>query len=136
MPEMDIFAEVKRLNLPLGQYVVFGSGPLMAHGIRDTTDVDLFVTPSLYQTLKADGWAEKELTGPNGGLYLVSGIYEAYDTWPCGDYDPTPEAIIAAADLIQGVPFTPLAEVLKWKRAFGRPKDAADVELIEHHLRA
>jgi hypothetical protein len=131
---MDIFAEVKRLNLPLGQYVVFGGGPLMAHGIRDTADVDLFVTPELYQVLKADGWEEKELGGPHGGLYLVSGIYEADDTWHYGDYDPTPETIIAAANMIQGVPFAPLAEVLKWKRAFGRPKDVADVELIERHI--
>lgn len=56
---------------------------------------------------KADGWEEKELGGPHGGLYLVSGIYEADDTWHYGDYDPTPEAIIATADTIQGVPFAP-----------------------------
>lgn len=133
---MDIFAEVKRLNLPIGQYVVFGGGPLMAHGIRDTADVDLFVTPTLYQTLKADGWEETELHGPNGGLYLVRGIYEADDTWHYGDYAPTPEEIIAVADMIQEVPFAPLGEVLKWKRAFGRPKDVADVGLIERDLTA
>lgn len=115
---MDIFAEVKRLNLPLGQYVVFGGGPLMAHGIRDTSDVDLFVTPSLYRVLKADGWKETELKGPHGGLYLVNGIYEADDTWHYHDYDPAPEAIIEAADVIEGVPFPPLVDVLKWKRAF------------------
>lgn len=131
---MDIFAEVKRLNLPIGQYVVFGSGPLMAHGIRDTTDVDLFVTPTLYQTLKADGWDEKELNNPPGGVCLFRGTYEADDTWHYGDYDPTPEEIIGIADMIQGVPFAPLVEVLKWKQAFGRPKDVADVGLIEQYL--
>lgn len=119
---MDIFAEVKRLNLPLDQYVVVGAGPLAAHGIRDTADVDLFVTPALYQALKADGWSEKELNNPPGGVCLFQGIYEANDTWHYGDYNPTPEAVIALADMIHGVPFAPLNEVLKWKRAFGRPR--------------
>lgn len=120
--------------MPLGQYVVFGSGPLAAHGIRETTDVDLFTTTSLYQQLKAEGWEEKELGGPHGGLHLVSGIYEADDTWHYGAYDPTPEALIAGAAVIDGVPFAPLLEVLKWKQAFGRPKDIADVRLIEQYM--
>jgi hypothetical protein len=132
---VDIFAEVNALGLPLGQYVVFGAGPLAAHGIRETNDVDLFVTPMLYQLLKADGWEEKELNNPPGGVCLFRGIYEADDTWRYGDYDPTPEAVISMADVMQGVPFAPLIEVSKWKRAFGRPKDAADVGLIERHLR-
>lgn len=131
---MDIFTEVKHLDLPLGQYVVFGGGPLMAHGIRDTSDVDLFVMPTLYQVLKADGWEETELPGPHGGLYLVNGIYEADDTWHYHEYDPTPEHVISIADVIQGIPFAPLTEVLKWKQAWGRPKDLADIPLIEQHL--
>jgi hypothetical protein len=131
---VDIFAEVKHVSLPLGQYVVFGSGPLMAHGIRDSADVDLFVTPTLYQTLKADGWEEKELNNPPGGVCLFRGIYEADDTWHYGVYDPTPEQVISVAEVIHEVPFAPLTEVLRWKRAFGRPKDVADVELIERHL--
>jgi hypothetical protein len=131
---VDIFAQVKALKLPDWQYVVFGAGPLAAHGIRETNDVDLFVTAVLYQRLKAAGWSEK--TTSTGGLYLNSGIYEADDTWECGEYNPTIEELIEAAEVIQGVPFAPLDEVLKWKRAFGRPKDLSDVRLIEEHLRA
>jgi hypothetical protein len=133
---VDIFAEVKHLNLPMGQFVVFGGGPLAAHGIRETADVDLFTTTALYATLKADGWQEKPKPVEAGGFYLVKGIYEADDTWHYGDYDPTPEQMIAVADLIHGVPFAPLVEVLKWKRAFGRPKDVADVGLIEAYMLA
>lgn len=133
---MDIFAEVKRLNLPLGQFVVFGSGPLAARGIRATSDVDLFTTSALYASLKAGGWQEKVKPVDAGGLYLAHGIYEADDTWHYGDYDPTPEELIAKADVIQGVPFAPLVEVLKWKRAFGRPKDIADVGLIQAYMQA
>ena len=130
---MNIFQKVKELNLPPGQYVVFGSGPLAAHSIRPTRDVDLFVTTALYQQLKNEGWEEKgwPLTG---GKYLSKDdLYEVDDTWHYGDYNPAPEAIIAVADIMDGVPFAPLAEVLKWKKAFGRPKDLKDIILIEQY---
>lgn len=120
--------------MPFGQYVVFGSGPLAAHGIRLTSDVDLFVTTTLYETLKAEGWDEKELNTPAGGLYLSRGIYEAVDTWDYGTYNPAPEVLIATADVIGGVPFAPLTDVLRWKAASGRPKDVADIALIQNHL--
>jgi hypothetical protein len=131
---VDIFAQVKALKLPNGQSVVFGAGPLAAHGIRPTNDVDLFVTTALYQHLLAAGWSEQ--TTSTGGLYLADGIYEADDTWDYGAYNPTIEELIDMAEVIGGVPFAPLGEVLKWKRAFGRPKDVVDVRLIEEHLRA
>ncbi len=130
---MDIFQKVKELHLPLGQYVVFGSGPLAAHGIRPTRDVDLFVTPELYQKLKMEGWEEKEWDLMEG-KYLSKGLYEVDDTWHYGTYNPTPEEIISVADIIHGIPFAPITEVLKWKKAFRRPKDLEDVKLIEEYI--
>jgi hypothetical protein len=129
---MDIIQKVKELNLPLGQYVVFGSGPLAVHGIRPTRDADLLVTTGLYQRLKGEGWPEKELD--DGSRCLARDIYEIDDSWHHGDYHPSPEEIIAKAEMVEGVPFAPLEEVLKWKLAFGRPKDQADVELIKAYL--
>jgi hypothetical protein len=131
---MDIFQNVEALHLPPNQYVVFGSGPLEAYGIRPTRDVDLFVTSVLYQELKVAGWEEKTWDLMPGKYLAKDGLYEADDTWHYGDYDPTPEEIIAVADIIRGVPFAPIIEVLKWKRAFGRPKDLADIALIEQYL--
>lgn len=66
---MDIFRKVKDLNLPYGQYVIFGSGPLEAHGIRKTRDVDLLITTKLYKELKTRGWQEKAWS--EGTCYLV-----------------------------------------------------------------
>lgn len=126
---MDIVAKVKELDLPYGQYVVFGSGPLAVHGIRETRDVDLFVTTELYSQLKDQGWEEKEWE--LGGTYLSKDIYEVDDSWSYGNYNPKPEEIIAIAEIHKGVPFAPLTEVLKWKQAFGRPKDLEDIELIQ-----
>lgn len=126
---MTIFKKVKNLELPIGQYVVFGSGPLEAYGIRQANDIELFVTKELYIKLKASGWEEKEW--PNeGGHYLQKDDFEADDTWHYGDYNPTPEELIAKAQIINGVPFAPLEEVRDWKLAFGRTKDIEDVKMI------
>lgn len=126
---MDIVTKVKELNLPHGQYVVFGSGPLAVHGIRETRDVDLLVTDEFYNRLKEQGWEEREWD--SGGTYLSKDIYEVDNSWTYGDYDPKPEEIIAIAEMHEGVSFAPLTEVLKWKQAFGRPKDLEDIELIQ-----
>jgi hypothetical protein len=131
---VDIFQNVEALRLPPDQYVVFGSGPLEAHGIRRTRDVDLFVTPPLYQELKTAGWEEQARNHMPGNCLSKDGLYEADYTWHYGDYNPTPEEIIAAADIIRGIPFAPIIEVLKWKRAYGRPKDLADIALIGQYL--
>jgi hypothetical protein len=55
----DIVSRVKELNLPLGEYCVFGSGVLEIYGIRKAKDVDLLVTENLYNKLKKEGWKRK-----------------------------------------------------------------------------
>jgi len=129
---MTIFEIVKELDLPLGQYVVFGSGPLAAHGIRESGDVDLFVTKSLYEKLKQGDWEEKQMQ--DGSLSLTKDSLEVFTTWRFGSYDPTPEEIIEKAEIINDVAFVPLSEVRKWKAVFGRPKDLDDVALIDGYL--
>ena len=48
----DIVSAVKNLHLPTGKYCVVGGGALAARGLRIYNDVDLIVTPDLYQELK------------------------------------------------------------------------------------
>lgn len=129
---MNIIQKVKDLELPIGEYVVFGSGPLAIHGIRPTRDVDILVTTKLYNQLKELGWEEKNWD--SGGLYLSKDIYEIDDSWNYGVYNPNPEEIILKAEVRDGVPFAPLEEVLKWKQAFGRPKDLEDIKLIREYM--
>ena len=42
---------------------------------------------------------------------------------------------IERAEIINGLPFMPLQELLDIKRIVGRGKDLADVELIESYLK-
>lgn len=105
----------------------------MVHGIRESRDIDLLVTSELYAELRADdAWEIKHW--PDGAEYLANGDYEADDIWHYNDYKPKTEYIISIAEMINDVPFAPLTEVLRWKIAFGRQKDLADVKLIEEYL--
>lgn len=132
---MNIFEEVKKLNLPLGSYVVFGSGPMVVHGLREPKDIDLLVTPEIYDKLKTEGWEEKEMR--SGSSVLSNGVYEVYKDWNflfMSNYNPDPQEVIKNAEIVNGVPFAQLEEVKRWKQVFGREKDLADIKLIDEFL--
>ena len=132
---MDIYKEIDQLDLPTGEYVVLGSGILGALGIRAIADVDLLVTPRLFGQLRDRGWVYSTLDyGGQLREKLTFGEAEAFQDFWYGDQNPDPAQLIANAELIKGVPFLPLAALLKIKHVLGRPKDQSDITLIEDYL--
>ena len=132
MTKSEIISQVKTLNLPQGSYVVFGSCPLAAAGLREANDIDLLVSDDLLKTLEEAGW---QLTdkGQNDKP-LTHGVFEAHNHWNFSSYNPTLEQLLATADIFDGVPFASLEQVRQWKTASGRPKDLADIKLIDSYL--
>jgi hypothetical protein len=128
---MDIIKEVSKLNLPLGKYAIFGSGPMAVHEIREAHDIDLIITTDLYKKLAQSGWKE---SGDNNHRYLVMGDFEAHSSWKSGSYRPNVQKIINDAEIIEGVALVRLAEVAKWKTARGMEKDLQDIQLIQNYL--
>jgi len=132
---MDIFEKVKNLNLPLGEYLIAGSGPMAARSIRDYKDIDILVTERLYEKLKKDDWEIVEVDGVNDKFeVLKKDKYEAGKNLWFGDYRPNSEFLITNAEIINGIPFLPLPELVKFKKALGREKDLKDIKLIEDYL--
>lgn len=131
---MNIFEEVKKLNLSVGKYVVIGSGVMSARGIRDFKDVDILVARDIFDELRKDKkWREEKL--PDGGNVLKWGVYELDADLHCSsNYHPETEKIIKEAEIINGIPFMPLKELIKFKTALGREKDFKDIELIKEFL--
>lgn len=105
----------------------------MVHGIRESEDIDLFVTVELYGVLASNPDWQVEVK-EDGSEHLVNGMYDVYEVWRANEYNPRAEDIIASADIIDGVRFASLQEVAKWKKAFGRTKDLRDIELINRYL--
>lgn len=126
----EIFEEVKKLNLPIGSYVLFGSAPLGIRGIRDCHDIDILVSEDVWEAFKNNGWEVKSF--PEGRECLVNGLFELWRTWWPGEWDT--DKLIKEAEIIDGLALAKLEEVLKWKKIMNRDKDKKDIELINNYL--
>ncbi|WP_052509673.1 hypothetical protein [Kitasatospora griseola] len=121
------------LRLPTRDYVVAGSGPLLAHGLKDDIgDLDLVARGTAWEIITS---LVRPVPAPSGHgvmALLFDGEIEAFDMWlpgTCGR-----DELIEEAELIQGIPFSPLRRVLGWKQRYDRSKDRADVARIREYL--
>lgn len=129
----EIIQAVKGLGLPENNYVVFGSAPLAAAGLREANDIDLLVSKQVHDRLRQDGWQEM-VKGPDDKP-LVHDVFEAHAHWNFSAYKPTLAQLLSRAVIIDDVPFASLEDVRKWKAELARPKDAKDLELIDAYLK-
>jgi hypothetical protein len=72
-------------------------------------------------------------TAPEGDpvVWLEGGAIEIFGGWLGWDID----ALIDNSEIIDGLPFVRLEDVLAFKLSLGRPKDVAHARLIEGYLR-
>ena len=133
LSEHRLFRLLEKLALPVGDYVVTGSGPLLAHGLKTRIhDLDLVARGKAWELAAAKAPVIGSPSGFGRRIVLDRGAIEVFDHWVGGLTDV--DAMIDEAEFIEGVPFMSLKDTLRWKRGLGRAKDLADVVLIEHHL--
>jgi hypothetical protein len=132
MNSTEVLVNVQQLGLPADSYVVFGSAPMVMAGLRETDDIDLFVTEPLFEQLAGRGW--EHVSTADGTESLRRGVFEAFTSWQFGTYAPQVAELLGRADPFGGVPFASLRDVKKWKTARGREKDLRDCALIDTHL--
>ena len=131
MTKQDIISKMKSLNLPTGSYVVFGSGPMAALGIREVNDIDLYVSTEILKQLKQKGW-KKIYKGPKDHP-LTFDVFEAHDNWSFCLYNPTLLDLLSRAFVIDDITFASLDDVRKAKATTKRRKDIIDVKLIDKY---
>lgn len=129
------FNSLKKLNLPTDQFVVVGSGSLSVRGIRESLDLDVIVTQSLWGEMTKkylvrinsfgaedlDLENEIEILNPVQSIFGNSGIIPV-------------EQIFEKADLFDGIKFINLDHLSKIKLKLNREKDLKDIELINQYL--
>ena len=128
------FSNLRSLQLPIEHYAVIGSGPLGIRNLKVIGDIDIIVTPKLWSFL-----AEKYgITEENGvrKIVLPGGVVEAFGedsffTVPTDPRAPTMASSIKNAEIIDGLPFDSLDNVLYYKRREAREKDIKDILIIE-----
>ena len=114
--------------------MVVGSGAMAARGIRDAGDVDVLVTQDVFDSLERGGDWRLEIRS-DGQKVIKRGICEICTDFTCGRYQPDSGEMIQNADIINGIPFMKLDELVKFKTELGREKDLKDIELIQNYLK-
>jgi hypothetical protein len=127
----ELFQRVKELNLPIGEYAIFGSGPMGIRNLREMHDIDLIVSDRIFNEYSnKQEWRIKEIYGYRDWLKNDNLEIEMGRDWHEG-WDV--EGMIREAEIIDGLPFVKLEYLIKWKSFFGREKDLKDVELIKKY---
>mgnify|MGYP001823764143 FL=1 len=125
----DLFDLLRDLELPIGDYAIFGSGPLIVRGIIGASN-DLDVV------CRGAAWERAQELGPLAYLpehdvnvvSLDGGALTFGTRWAIGDFDV--DDLIDTAEIIDGLPFARLDHVIAYKKIAGRPKDIEHLRLV------
>lgn len=118
---------LKKQDFPIGEYAVFGSAVLAVRGIREAPNIDVIVTDKLWEDLISKNYE------PDEEGFIRIGPIKISNWW----FAPTRKDIptmIKESQIIEGVPFVKIEDVLFYKKGLNREKDICDVKLIEKWL--
>ena len=125
-----LLAELDKLNLPKDQYAITSSGILAIRGIREADDLDILVTPKLWEELSQKYLDErdksKEIKIGNLHVFWEGSFDEQYPIASVMEQ-------INTADNIKGYKFVNLGLAKKFKKVSEREKDKRDLELIRNY---
>ena len=128
MNRKGILTKVRELALPVGDWVVHGSGPLVMHWLLDdVNDLDILARGAAWRAALDLGVPEP---GRQDLVIRCGPDVEVWSGWLEDDVDE----LIDSAELMDGVPVVPLAAVLAFKERVNRPKDRPHIVLLREHL--
>ena len=124
-----LFLHVKRLNLPIGDYAIFGSGPLIVRGvIAASNDLDIICRGAAWEQAKSIGTIEF-LEEYNVTIATICAGRISFGTqWGIGAFDI--DDLIDEADQINGLPFVRLRHVISYKQIRDTPKDKSHLKAL------
>jgi hypothetical protein len=119
--------ELLELDLPTGDWALFGSGPLLMRGwIDDVSDLDVISRGAAWEKARRIG--SEQLLGDGAVIYEIGAGVTIGRSWAYGDF-PIGE-LIDTAEVIEGVPCVRLEHVIAFKKLANRPKDRIHLALI------
>jgi len=133
MTSDDLLKLLKSLDLPTEDYAVFGSGPMYIHGLKDIGhDIDLIARDLAWEKAKELGKTEEMRLNKGEVITLFNGAIEIFNTWTSSNWNI--DELIDTAEIIDGIRWVKLENVLKWKKEMSREKDLEHIKLIEKYL--
>ena len=124
------------LGLEPEDFVIFGSAPLYVHGYRSALrDLDIVARGEAWERARETGSPTVgTITGAEAAQFWGEKI-TVYRDWISPLWDV--HDLIRRADVISGLRFAPLADVLAYKLMLRRPKDITDIQrFAQRNLRA
>jgi hypothetical protein len=128
-----LIRRVLDLGMPIGDFALAGSAPLLAHGLRsELGDVDVVARGEAWKVAQTFGIVEPAPSGNGSVVRIGGGEIEIFDRWISPDWPV--DSLIRHADVIDGIRFVSLRDSLAWKRYLSRDKDRADIRLLEAYF--
>jgi hypothetical protein len=124
-----LFERLRQLNLPEGDFAIFGSGPLLVRGvIAASNDLDVICRGAAWERVNTLG----ELQYLEDYDVTVVSLDEDTITfgteWGIGDFDV--DELIDRAELIDGLPFVQLESVIQYKEIRNSETDQVHLAAI------
>lgn len=123
---MTMSERVKALQFPLDEVVVIGSGLLDQLGLRAANDIDLAVSPSLFERLDQDSRFQR--CHDERGIFYTAKNVEIWPDWSPQSYDH----LRAEARQLDGVWYVAPEYLIQKKQVRGTEKDLADIQLLQN----
>lgn len=122
------------LDLDPAHCVVFGSGPMLAHGLKTSLgDLDIVARGPAWQKACAFGELGVSKIGGDIVASFWEGRIEVFDRWYSAHLST--DDLIDNADVVEGIRFAQLHHVFAYKRQLQRPKDLPDIAALAQALR-
>lgn len=126
-----LFRQLISLDLPAGEFAIFGSGPLIIRGvIPAANDLDIICRGAAWERAKLIGTVQHS---DEYGVTIAT-IYDgqiSFGTeWGIGIFDV--DNLIDGAEMIGGLPFVQLRHVIRYKMERASPKDLRHIEALKN----
>ncbi len=119
--------ELFELDLPAGDWALFGSGPLLMRGWIDTVnDLDVISRGAAWETAQRIG--RKHLLEDGAVIYEIGTGVTIGCSWAYGDFSI--DELIDTAEIIDEIPCVRLEHVVAFKKLADRPKDRVHLAII------
>jgi hypothetical protein len=119
--------------------VIFGSAAIILHGVdlgRNVGDLDVFASYLTFEGISERYPAQSKPAMEGGDIPFIQPYadIEILKSFPGVEFDKVYDNSVKL-ELARGFKAGSLADLKAWKFAQGRPKDLADIEAIDRHVR-
>jgi hypothetical protein len=130
-----LFRYVRDLYLPVGDYAIFGSGPMIVRGIvSGTNDLDIVCRGEAWNMACDTGNVSYDERHDVSLASHCNGRVTFGKRWAIGTFDI--DELIDSAEIIDGLPFVQLKHVVAYKELRASAKDLLHLEQYRRATRS